>query len=183
MKTRDMLMYIARELEGRGYDKEDLVTIYGITKKWYPQYYEQLKEVITDDQKLMITLMDIYFKLYDEFKSNLLPFPLDIYHFDFSLNANPKDATYKLQEVYKRVIGDIEVDGIFGKETASKFNKLKGKYKMTVYLYHEYCFSRKYFYLFELHKLRYERGWMARIAKLERLLGLEITNRYIGGKL
>jgi len=183
MKTlADLFLFIAYELEGKGYDSEDIETIYGITKKYHPKIFATLQSDLKSHKNKDEAVINAYSKMFGEMlyakdiylKENI-SFEIFANYFDFAFNAGEKNAAKILQEtVNKNISGEnsqlvnvkpLKVDGIIGKHTIKALEEL--------YLFH-YELSCIYFLLrrkwYMNGKKRYRCGWINRTLKLEEYL-------------
>lgn len=178
-------LFIAKELEGKG--APDMPTVYGITKKFYPEYYNRLKSLIDKNaQQSLIdnSIIDIYKKLYEDYNANRfrLYTPLDIWYFDFALNAGKRRAVKCLQKsIYTALkypqfssfaISSPVPDGVWGPQTdevVREFcNKLLDFHLTSVYI-SIFILQRRQMYL-HLSPARFRCGWINRTLKLEKYL-------------
>ena len=97
-------------------------TIYGVTKKNYPEDFEEIYSAYKVDKTKAVTLAkqfylrEFYNPLYDKLKDRLAE-----KIFSLSVNMGKKKVVEFLQEVLNAEFGkSIEVDGKFGKDTLEK---------------------------------------------------------------
>ena len=177
---RRIFLYIAYKVEGQGYDPEDPAgeTIYGITKKWYPEFYEKLKTALENNNKkeLETAIFNSYSEIYKKSLSEYLPYPLNVTHFDFYFNAGDHsfEALQKLLKHFGRYLGKI--DGIFGKHSKKAldiFLKEDYDFNNKFFYYSLYNYFRRNFYLDNPEK-RYIIGWINRVQKIDKLCLTEL---------
>ena len=171
-----IFLFIAYELEGRGYDKDDPAgaTIYGLTRMYTPKHYNAVLEAASsgDKEQLNNAIIKAYTEIYNDYHCDILQFPVDMYYFDFAFNAG-SHAVATLQSAANIIIIDknmnlpkLVVDGVFGRHTR-KTVKAVAKYKHELYI--ELKHKRHQFYLHNPLE-RYIKGWCNRCDKLEYLL-------------
>jgi len=167
-KPETIFLYIAYEIEGMGYDKKDPAgkTIFGITEKYYPEYYNEILEVVHNQEKLNKKIIEVYTKLYHSYMPYNLKYPLDIFFFDFSFNSKPKEAIRVLQRALNNLTGsELEPDGKWGNLTEGVYNKFKDN----IFLPEMFEIERKKWYIRNPQK-RYRCGWINRCLKLEQFI-------------
>ena len=130
MLRYDLFRFIAFNLEKVGEPKDDLPTIFGITKKYYPKFYDMVKKAYESGNKseLVDTIISVYEYIYEHgISKRFAPyFPLNFNVFDMEFNKGPNDAIYCWQMTYNYFMGDnaIEEDGKWGRETESSLHIL-----------------------------------------------------------
>jgi lysozyme family protein len=117
---------IILEEEGGWYDGsqpwDPNPTMHGITQNRYDQYLasvgresHSVKE-ITDNEVETIYLVDYWQPSHAE----LMPWPFDLFHFDFFVNTRPSRAIATLQRTLNKALGlNLTVDGAWGPQTES----------------------------------------------------------------
>jgi len=168
MRLEDAFKFIAYELEGRGYSKHDAAgaTIYGITKKYYPEYYSALLGA-TNKEELDKTIELVYSSIFNRTKAKYLKFPLDILYFDFAFNAGEDDAGKALQKTLNLLGAHLVVDGIVGKKTLASYENFKNIPEIPLI----YNAERRLFYIDNPQK-EFRKGWLNRVSKLEEFVFL-----------
>jgi len=159
--TSELFLFIAHKLEGIGQPEGDKAgdTIYGITKKYYPEYYNLLKHEPTDSN-----IIYVYNNLYDKFGCDNLYAPLNFYFFDTCLHTGHKTASKILQRAINRYNAKIKVDGIIGKITL-KYVRTYEDYNLTAVFNAE----RIHFYTHSSQR-QFRCGWVNRVIKLVRFI-------------
>ena len=122
---RDIFLYIAEHLEGAGAPKDDPKTLYGITQRNYPAFYNSLDEALKqgyDVMRIRPLIVDIYNKIWDKVLAEKLPYPLNFYYFDFAFNSGRYWAVYHLQKLANHMMDGtpLKLDGIWGPKTGAK---------------------------------------------------------------
>jgi len=172
----EVFLFIAYEIEGKDYDKHDLAgqTLYGITLQWEPALYHKIKQAIESGEKPKIesAILDAYNILYSDYQCGIFDSPLDLYYFDFKLNAG-KHAVEGIQagvnniiDLYNLKIPKLHVDGVLGNHTRKCVKQLSRYHKQ---LYFELQHQRHQFYL-NNKQHRYIRGWCNRCDQVEYIL-------------
>ena len=122
MKTKtEIFMFIAKTLESIGQPAKDHnKTIYGITKKWYPQSYAILKDLIlskTPQTEIDKAIISAYNKIWIKSNAYVISGNLAYFYFGFYFNSE-EAAVIALQRLIKKLYhSDIEVDGDLGPQT------------------------------------------------------------------
>ena len=123
MKSKeDIFLFIAKKLEGVGQPKDDSAgsTIYGITRKYYPQSYAVLKDLMLSkapQNEIDDAIVDTYTRIWNRCGAKLMRGNLAYFYFDYYFNS-PKAAVTAIQQVIKNCCNTmINVDGILGKQT------------------------------------------------------------------
>lgn len=176
---RIYLLFIAKEIEGKGYDPDDPggKTIYGISSVYHPAEYRELKEIIDDKQpQNMIDdkIVKIYSEMYAKTHAYLLNFPTNIQYFDMTFNAGEDDAIFPLQQTIKDFGETIFVDGVWGNQTEGKVNIFSAKNMMNNTFHEYYVLNRidRYMHKYKSTKYgpKYIRGWVRRVITLEKFI-------------
>lgn len=147
-------------------------TNYGVTQSVYDAYRERKKQPL---RSVRFITMDEVEEIYREFywlrsKSDKLPVPLDLVHFDTSVNMGVGTAGKLLQRSLNNHLPpkeQVKVDGIVGNETLSAIKKVPLKDLISTYIN-----LRKSTYLRIANtnptKRRFLKGWLNRLNDLER---------------
>ena len=146
---------------GYVYDPDDPggETKYGISKRQYPHL--DIKN-LTKEQAKEIYYSDYWLRA----KCHLLPYGLDIYHFDTSVNVGIRRANKFLQTAINQAspTGHIVVDGIIGPKTLGMLKQLSPGSVLSEYA----CIRSDYYVRLAKRKSlqKFLRGWIRRSIKV-----------------
>ena len=166
MFRNDLFLFIAYKLEGKGWYDEP--TVYGITKRNYPEFYNRIDSLVRNNlPKSLIdkAIIDAYGFIYKKTKADKMSFPLNFLYFDFCFNSGSKIATKLLQQTINKItFANLLVDGIIGRKTLQAIKSFKGD-KMKV-LCMKYTMRRIQF----VSHLEAHVGLINRISKLSNFI-------------
>ena len=131
-------------------DDKGGLTKYGISKRAYPDL--DIAN-ITKEQAVAIYRRDYW----DKCKCEVLPYPLDVWVFDTSVNHGVKKAVRILQETL-----GVATDGIIGPKTLNAANKAGADAVNT------YALRRLYAYAETESWQTFKKGWLNRLIRLTR---------------
>lgn len=135
-------------------------TAYGIIQREYSAYRRRKGLQPQDVWKISpAEVSEIYHTQYWDPWCDKLPAGLDYAYFDDAVNTGPIQATRNLQ----RAMGSVRVDGYMGQVTLDAANAAD-----PAQLVRDYCAMRRKFYRGLAQFPRYGRGWLNRVAHVEK---------------
>lgn len=163
----EMLKFVLKWEGGFSDDSDDPGgrTNYGITQRCFDEYCRNKNLPGHDVKDLTQTeVRAVYFDIFVKAECSIMAWPVDLVHFDFSINAGTRQATLSMQ----RVIGAV-VDGIIGNETRSKLSALDPVKTAESLL----CERERFYRELSQQKpvlLKYLQGWLARVQDLRKFI-------------
>ena len=159
-------LFIAKRLEGIGQPKNDNnLTIFGITKAHYPEYYDKLRNALDNNQSVKDVIVEAYSHIYNEAGSDRLTYPLNVFHFDFYFNSpkGVKTVTKQIQKLLNRNGAELKVDRVLGPMTEQVLILHTGCVLGACMLFN--TLRRQYYLTHSRHQ--WWLGLMTRVQKLE----------------
>lgn len=135
----------------------------GVTQKTYNSFLRARGESARDVRDLTEDeAREIYRGFWEDSGAPQLPWPLSAVVFDAAINSGPARAKKQLQ----RILG-VKEDGVIGDET---LNAVESRNIMSVA--DRFLSERESFYK-QQGQPEFEKGWLARVAKMRKLIGKE----------
>jgi len=142
------------EFEGyKSWDRWGGDTLFGITKRWFPDVVEKIRKEKTKDEKLQIAKEFYKKEFWNTLRCDLKLYPLDIIYFDTGVNPGKPEAM-----IFRKKFHDVK-DIILLECAFILF--LRSMY------YVERCLKDR-------RKRKYLFGWLNRVYKLFKLVEEEI---------
>lgn len=142
------------EFEGyKSWDEWGGDTLFGITKRWFPDVVEKIRKAKTKEEKLQIAKEFYKKEFWDTLRCDLKLYPLDIIYFDTGVNLGKTEAM-----IFRKKFHDVK-DIILLECVFILF--LRSMY------YVERCLRNK-------RKRKYLFGWLNRVYKLFKFVEEEV---------
>ena len=165
MLRNDLFRFIAFKLEGKHEPKGDIIgeTAYGITKVYYPDEFERIKNAKPEEREDVI--LAVYNELYEKSKAKYLKYPLNYYYFDFWFHkavaaVNGLQLTVNWIKQYRL----LEVDGVFGPKTLLGVEQVINTLDKIDLVCNKFNNFRIEFY--NKSHSHFSRGWINRVLRL-----------------
>ncbi len=168
--------FMAFTLEGKGYATGDIATIYGITQKFYPAQYEELREALETNNPSII--QDKIETIYDGIYQHSIAMKFDAFYplnwnmFDMAFNAGEKDAVVCYQRTINFFAGNVLTDdGAWGAQTEASLPLLAKTIRTVgvdkVNTIYGYARQRRYA---QISRPEWVQGLMTRVINLQEFI-------------
>lgn len=182
MLRYELFRFIAFKLEKVGEPVGDTPTLYGITRKYYPEQYELIKKAIErgNYSDLYNTVMSVYEYIYKNSIAIKFSdyFPLNFNVFDMAFNKGPDDAIICWQMTYNDISNnDIVESGEWDDETENTLGILKVYNAWNLNDY--YSYNRQIRYMTSTKNSNWVEGLVYRVIRLQKFI-MSLKNK--GGR-